>query len=213
MQKWTSTFWRHAGRTIAVGLALVGAVAAQAPLTLQQAVQEALRNSPHLRAAAAGQNKARAGVSSAQAGRLPRVDLQEGFTRSNNPVYVFGTLLTQQRFSQADFALPALNQPAPLNNFQTRAEVSLPIFDARQRELRVREAHLGEQVAGDAAGQARQGVLLAVISAYDNLLGQPGRTPGGRKRRAHRSGRPAHGRLPFSRGHGGRVRPAERASL
>ncbi len=169
MRNWTTTFWRHAGRSIAIGLALLATVWAQAPLTLPLAVQEALHNSPRLRAAAAEQNKARAGVSAARAGRLPRVDVREGFTRSDNPVYVFGTLLTQQRFTQADFALPALNQPAPLNNFQTRAEVSVPIFDARQSELRVHEARLAEQVAGEAAQQVRQAVLLAVIRAYYDL--------------------------------------------
>lgn len=170
MRNRTSAFWPHAGRIIAVGLALLPAVWAQAPLTLQQAVHEALRNSPRLRVAAAEQKKAHAGAAAARAGRLPRIDVQEDLTRSDNPVYVFSTLLSQHRFAQAGFALPALNQPAPLNNFQTRAEVSIPIFDARQRELRMREARLGEQVAGDAAQQVRQGVLQAhTVSGFSTV--------------------------------------------
>lgn len=167
----SNRFGRKAGVGVAAILLLAAAGRAQAPapLSLRQAVAEALHNSPRLRAAVAEQDKAKAGVDTARAGYLPRVDFDEGFTRSNNPVYVFGTLLTQQRFSQADFALPALNQPAPLNNFQTRFMARVPIFDGRQTQLRVREAKLGEQLAGNAQQQARQGVLSAVISAYYNL--------------------------------------------
>ncbi|HUX68636.1 MAG TPA: TolC family protein [Terriglobales bacterium] len=162
---------RIAGIAVFAGLVLAGLAPAQVPaaLSLRQAVAEALRHSPRLRAAAANQDQAQAGVAAARAGRLPRLDLDEGFTRSNNPVAVFGTLLSQQRFTAADFALPALNQPAPLNNFQTRLTASVPLFDARQAQLRVREAKLGVNLAGSASEQARQGVLSAVISAFYRL--------------------------------------------
>jgi len=162
---------RIAGIAVFAGLMLAGLARAQAPapLSLSQAVAEALRHSPRLRAAAANQDQAQAGVAAARAGRLPRLDLDEGFTRSNNPVAVFGTLLSQQRFTAADFALPALNQPAPLNNFQTRVSARVPLFDARQAQLRVKEAKLGVNLAGSASEQARQGVLSEVISAFYGL--------------------------------------------
>ena len=56
----------------------------------------------------------------AKAARMPRVDFSEGFTRGNNPVYVFGGLLTERQFSAGDFALNFLNTPPPLDNFRTQ---------------------------------------------------------------------------------------------
>lgn len=160
---------RVAGIALFAGLAFTLGASSQAPLNLRQAVAEALHYSPRLRVAAANQDQAKAGVAAARAGRLPQLDVDEGFTRSNNPVAVFGTLLSQQRFTAADFALPALNQPAPLNNFQTRLAARVPLFDARQAQLRVKEAKLGVNLAGSASEQARQGVLSAVISAFYRL--------------------------------------------
>ena len=56
-------------------------------------------------------------ASEARAGYLPRVDVAEAWQRGNNPVFVFGSLLSQQRFTMANFALDALNHPDPLTNY------------------------------------------------------------------------------------------------
>jgi hypothetical protein len=56
----------------------------------------------------------------AKAARMPRVDFSEGFTRGNNPVYVFGGLLTERQFNAGDFALNFLNTPPPLDIFRTQ---------------------------------------------------------------------------------------------
>src|SRR5574337_781319 len=106
-------------------------------LTLEQAVQLALGKNPELRAVEDGASAARARVGQAQAARYPRVDFAQGFTRGNNPVYVFGTLLTQRQFTQANFALSSLNAPTPLDNFQTRLEGAMLLFDSGRSLLRV----------------------------------------------------------------------------
>jgi len=139
------------------------------PLTLSAAVAEALRSSPRLRAAAAAERQAQAAIGAARAGRLPQLDAQESFTRSDNPVTVFGTLLNQQGFTAADFALTQLNQPAPLNDFQTQISARVPLFDAGQAELRQREATLGVALAGSSGEQTRQAVISAVIGAFYHL--------------------------------------------
>lgn len=64
-------------------------------LSLGDAVKLALEKQPVLRAANSQAAAAAAGVDQALAGFLPRVDFSEGFTRSDNPVYAFGTLLNQ----------------------------------------------------------------------------------------------------------------------
>ncbi len=161
----------------ALALALAaGAQQAAGPaargLSLREAVTIALAHSPRLRAAQAEESAARAAVGEAAAGRRPQVETSEGFTRSDNPVSVFGTLLSQQRFTVADLALNQLNHPAPLNNYATRVAVGVPLFDARQAELRTREARLGVKAAASASEQARQGVVAAVVNAYYRLAAE-----------------------------------------
>ena len=45
------------------------------------------------------------------------MDASETWQRGNQPVFVFGSLLNQRRFTAADFALDALNHPDAIDNF------------------------------------------------------------------------------------------------
>jgi len=78
--------------------ALVFAQESGAPipgLSLEQAVQIALSNNPVIDAARSGQSLAASQLAEARAARLPSVQFSESFTHSNNPVFVFGSLLEQ----------------------------------------------------------------------------------------------------------------------
>src|SRR5437660_5259655 len=72
-------------------------IRAQEPLTLRQAIQIALKQSPDVDAAKAGVDEAKASASSARTQFLPQVSFVEDMSRGNDPVYVFGTRLRQQR--------------------------------------------------------------------------------------------------------------------
>lgn len=150
---------------------LAGApVAAQDALTLEQAVQLALDRNPRLRAAADQANAAEARADAARAAYLPRVDFSQGFTRGNNPVYVFGTLLTQRQFTAANFALPGLNAPTPLNNFQTRFDGQWTLYDFGRTAGRVRGARHLSTAEDFRAEQERQDLILRVVRAYQGVL-------------------------------------------
>src|ERR1019366_5847673 len=90
------------------------------PLTLQQAVSISLEKNPERKAAMADTKAASAGVKEARSFLLPHVTFSETASRGNDPVYVFGSELRQQRFTTADFALNVLNTPTPFGNFATR---------------------------------------------------------------------------------------------
>ncbi len=154
---------------ILVALA-AGAARAQGMLTLAQAVQLALQNNPALRAAEDEQSAAQARVGQAHAGWFPRLDFTQGFTRGNNPVYVFGTLLTQRQFTAANFALPTLNTPTPLDNFQSRFAGQVMLFDSGKTLLRVKGAKRLETAAEFETEQARQDLILRVARAYWDVL-------------------------------------------
>src|SRR5688572_783251 len=92
--------------------------AAQTPLTLGDAIARARAQNPDAGGTAEAERAAAMQVTQARAGYLPRVDAVESWQRGNQPVFVFGSLLAQRRFTAADFALPALNHPDALDNFR-----------------------------------------------------------------------------------------------
>src|SRR5271157_2755570 len=85
-------------------LGVLGSLAAvaQEPLTLRQAIDQALGQNPQVAVARADDKVARATASLARTQLLPKLNFTEDISRGNDPVYAFGTRLRQQRFTQAD---------------------------------------------------------------------------------------------------------------
>src|SRR6187397_1363841 len=78
---------------------------APTPLSLTEAIARARAQNPDAGTSAAAEREAAERVTQARAGYLPRVDATESWQRSNQPVFVFSSLLSQRRFTGADFAL------------------------------------------------------------------------------------------------------------
>src|SRR5690606_29411376 len=96
---------------LGAGIAAPLSALAQEPLTLSQAIDRATSSNPDARIAAVAEQEAAQRVVQARAGYFPRADVTETWQRGNQPVYVFGSLLNQRRFTADDFALDALNHP------------------------------------------------------------------------------------------------------
>ncbi len=136
------------------------------PLTLAQAVARALEHNPDLAADAPAREAALSDLAAARAGYLPRLDFEQSFTGGDNPVYVFGTLLTQQAFGAANFALPSLNSPDPLKNLQTRFTAQQNIWDGGRTNQRAKAARIGVDMTDLNHGERLRQVLLEVVDAY-----------------------------------------------
>ena len=102
---------------------------AQQRLSLSEAVTRALEKNPDLAVDEPGQQAARSEFKATVAGYLPRLDFEQSYLAGNNPIFVFGTLLTQQRFAAENFSLPSLNSPSAVDNLQTRATLQQNIWD------------------------------------------------------------------------------------
>lgn len=139
-------------------------------LTLAAAVKLALERHPALRAAGHQATAAAAGVDQARATFLPRVDLSEGITRSDNPVYAFGALLNQGRFTEADFAVNRLNHPDPISNWRTNISGSVPLFMGGRSVLGYQQAELGREAAERGRARVEHEVIFGVIRAYYGIL-------------------------------------------
>ncbi len=139
---------------------------AQDPLSLPEAVQMALQGHPSVEATEAKVNAAATKIKQANSGYMPRLNYQESVTRGNNPVYVFGSLLTQRQFGMENFAIDKLNKPDFLNNFQSQLILDQTIFDAGQTKNRKRSAKLGKAMAEEQLRATRMRVIANVIRAY-----------------------------------------------
>jgi len=113
---------------------------------------------------------AAAQLAQAESARLPTIQLAETFIRSNNPVFVFGSLLEQGKFRASNFDIHSLNNPDPLNNFRTGLLLNLPISDQKQTGTKIAQARIAEQQADLEQERARQEVRLEVIKAYYGVI-------------------------------------------
>ena len=145
-------------------------VSAQEPLTLGQAIQQALGASPEGKLASASSQVAKADAALARTQLLPQLNFTEDISRGNDPVYVFGTKLRQQQFSQADFALNSLNRPVPVGDFVTRFSGSWMAFDFFKTQKTIRSADLMRKSADSSAKAVNQKIVLDVVQAYQSIL-------------------------------------------
>ena len=142
-------------------------LSAQQKLSLSDAVARALENNPDLAVDAPGQQAARSEFKATRAGYLPRLDFEQSYLAGDNPVFVFGTLLTQRRFTAENFALPLLNNPSATDNLQTRATVQQNIWDFGRTGNRREQARLGIEMADQFYEEHKRQVLFSV---FDGIL-------------------------------------------
>ncbi len=154
---------------------LSGALRAQqaqapSPLTLQQAVNIALEKNPERKAALADTRAASADVKEAWSFLLPHATFSETVTAGNDPVYVFGSKLRQQRFTTADFALNVLNTPSPFGNFATRFGGTWNLFDSLASWRAVNRAERVKDAAGHQLERTDQEIIFRVVDSYYGVL-------------------------------------------
>lgn len=135
-------------------------------ISLSQAIQIALRDNRTLRAARFGSESARAEVGVARGAMLPHLDALENFSDTNNPVQVFSSLLSQQDFTQSDFALDSLNHPGFLSNFQSQIRLAFPLFAGGRLIAGYRAAKFAADAEQWQVIRTKQRVEFDVIESY-----------------------------------------------
>lgn len=153
-------------------LLAVGRLAAspQEPLTLRQAMDQALGQSPQAAIAHADSQDAKLAAGMARTQLMPQLNFTEDISRGNDPVYAFGTRLRQRQFTQADFALNALNLPHPIGNFSTRFSGQWLAFDSFKTQKQIHRADLFKESATSSAKAVDQQIVFRVVGAYQQVL-------------------------------------------
>jgi outer membrane protein TolC len=158
----------------ALVLLLVAAAAMTAyagePLSLDLAVETALKNHPNLKAADSQVEGAEANVLKSRSGFLPKVTLSETWSKTDNPLMVLGTKLNQETVTPSDFNPAVMNDPDPMSNYNTRLSVIQPVFNGGKEYLGVKQARLASEAAAQDRARVRQETMFNVVKAYYGLL-------------------------------------------
>lgn len=109
---------------------------------------------------------AHASLSQAAVGFYPQIGLTEDFTYGNDPVYVFGSLLRQNRFTSANFALSELNAPAAIGNYATKLQGKWNLFNSFGDVSKTRSAKLAETASKQTLKYEDQILIKEVVDAY-----------------------------------------------
>ncbi|MBI4463715.1 MAG: TolC family protein [Acidobacteria bacterium] len=167
MKSWVR--WRP---VLAIALLCLAAVESRAEqtLSLEEALRIALDQNPALLASEAAIRGAQERVSQARARFLPTVNYSESFQWGTNPVYVFGSLLEQHRFTSSNFDIVSLNRPDPLTNFASQLTAEQVLFDGNQIHHRVHAARVATDMTREQKRQAEMDILKAVLEAYFGVV-------------------------------------------
>ena len=140
-------------------------------MSLNDAVRLALGKNKSIEASGAASKAADTRISQARSGLLPKVNYSESWARSDNPVFVFSSLLTQNQFGTQNFDIGSLNNPNFLNNFQSQLTADQPLYDAGQTKHAVRSAQLNKDISTEEGRRTQMDVIAGVVRAYyDSLL-------------------------------------------
>ncbi|HVS13079.1 MAG TPA: TolC family protein [Thermoanaerobaculia bacterium] len=154
--------------TTVLGLLAAGAFAAE-QLSLAEAMARARQDARGVAAAGARAEASQHQAREARAFRLPRVQLQETWIRTDSPADVFGLQLNQERFSFPEFVGGDPNRPEPLEAATTRFELSLPLYAGGELATRERQAKLGAEAAGHQLEWAGHRAALDAAEAWIRL--------------------------------------------
>jgi outer membrane protein TolC len=165
----SSSLYRSIGLFLLFSIAEL-VVGAQEPLTLRQAIDVALGKGPQAAIAHADNLEAKSAASLARAQLLPQFRFTEDISRGDDPVFAFGTRLRQRQFSQADFALNALNSPQPIGNFSTRFSGQWVAFDSFKTQKEIHRADLLMESVSSSVDAVNQQIVFRVVGAYQQVL-------------------------------------------
>ena len=159
-------------KTLTLIFALAGFARGQDAILLKEAVRQSMAQSKVIEVSGAASEAASARVTEAKSGFLPKVNYSEAWARSDNPVFVFSSLLTQRQFSESNFGVESLNRPDFLNNFQSLVTGDQPLYDAGKTKRAVRTAKLGEKFSREDRRRSQLEVIAQVVRFYwDTQLG------------------------------------------
>jgi outer membrane protein TolC len=151
-----------------LALLLTACLTSQAaePWTLERSLEYALEHNPDARIAQQRIEAAQAGLEQAKAAFWPKLQIQSSYTRSDNPMLVFGSILNHQAYSSS----LNFNDVPETDNLNTRGLISVPLYAGGQNVAGRQTAEAYTQAAQwDEAG-IRNTLSFEVARAFHTVI-------------------------------------------
>ena len=142
-------------------------------ISQNEAVAYALENNPVIKGTASGMRASSEQIKTAEAGKLPVIDLDYGLVYSDNPLVSFGSKLNNRSVVVEDFDPDTLNNPGASDNYFASLSFKLPLYTGGKVAADIDEARANYASAEAQHNRTTSSVIYQVKRAY--LLAQAAR--------------------------------------
>ncbi len=155
-----------------IGVIMFGAMLASQPVagvepwTLERALEQALAHNPDARLARNRIAAAQAGLEQANAAFWPRLQFQSSYTRTDNPMMVFGSILNQRAFSQS----LNFNDVPDVDDLNARGLVTVPLYTGGRNKAGREAAKANTEAAKQDNEAVRNALAFEVARAFHTVL-------------------------------------------
>ncbi len=151
-----------------IGLLLTCALTASASeqWTLERALDYALAHNPDARLAEQRIAAAQAELEQANSAFWPRLQFQSSYTRTDNPMMVFGSILNQRAYN------PSLNfnDVPDVDNLNVRGLVTVPLYAGGRNKAGHDAAKANREAAKQTSEAVRNALGFEVVRAFQTVL-------------------------------------------
>ncbi|HEY5915307.1 MAG TPA: TolC family protein [Verrucomicrobiae bacterium] len=145
-----------------------GAALGSEAWTLERALEQALANNPDARLARHRISAAQAGLEQANAAYWPRVQFQSSYTRTDNPMLVFGSVLNQRAYS---YSSPMnFNDVPDADDLNARGLVTVPLYTGGRNKAGRAAAKANTEAARQDREAVRNALGFEVARAFHTIL-------------------------------------------
>jgi outer membrane protein TolC len=151
---------------LAVLLSWSVSLPAAEPWTLELALEQALAGNPDARLARQRIAAVQAGLEQADSAFWPRLQFQSSYTRTDNPMMVFGSVLNQRAYSSS----VNFNDVPDVDNLNTRGLVTVPLYAGGRNKAGREAAKANTEAARQDSEAVRNALGFEVSRAFYTVL-------------------------------------------
>jgi outer membrane protein len=136
------------------------------PWTLERALDQALANNPDARLGRQRIAAAQAGLEQANAAFWPRLQFQSSYTRTDNPMMVFGSILNQRAYSSS----LNFNDVPDVDDLNAKGLVTVPLYAGGKNKAGREAAKANTEAARQENEAVRNALGFEVSRAFYTVL-------------------------------------------
>ncbi len=143
-------------------------------MSINKAFLYSLKYNKILRLGKANLNIAGYEENEALSGFFPKINFNETYLNTDNPLYAFGSVLNQKILTnqnvQSYFSPNFLNNPGMIHNYQSEFQIEQPLFMGGKIYLGYQRARLHKLSLKNGLSETKQKVLYSVAKAYYSVI-------------------------------------------